>query len=38
MRRIAKALGVKDPLTVYELRISILGDDLDISGERHDPE
>jgi transcriptional regulator with XRE-family HTH domain len=38
MRRIAKALGVNDPLTVYELRISILGDGLDISGERHDPE
>jgi transcriptional regulator with XRE-family HTH domain len=38
MRRIAKALGVKDPLTVYELRIAILGDDIDISGERHSPE
>jgi transcriptional regulator with XRE-family HTH domain len=38
MRRIAKALGIKDPLTVYELRLSILGDDIGISGERHDPE
>lgn len=38
MRRIATALGIKDPLTVYELRISILGDDIDVSGERHDPE
>jgi hypothetical protein len=30
MRRIAEALGVKDPLTVYELCIAI-------PGERHDP-
>jgi transcriptional regulator with XRE-family HTH domain len=37
MRRIAKALGVKDPLTVYELRVSILGDDITTSTLRHDP-
>jgi transcriptional regulator with XRE-family HTH domain len=38
MRPITKALGIKDPLTVYELRISILGDDIAVSGERHDPD
>jgi transcriptional regulator with XRE-family HTH domain len=27
MRKIAKALDIKDPMTVYELRIAILGDD-----------
>ena len=38
MRKIATALGIKDPLTVYELRVSILGHDIAVSGERHDPE
>lgn len=38
MRRIAQALGVKDPLTVYELRVSILGDDITASTVLHDPE
>jgi transcriptional regulator with XRE-family HTH domain len=27
MRKIAKALAIKDPMTVYELRIAILGSD-----------
>ena len=27
MRKIAKALDIKDPMTVYELRLAILGDD-----------
>jgi transcriptional regulator with XRE-family HTH domain len=26
MRKIAKALDIKDPMTVYELRIAILGE------------
>jgi transcriptional regulator with XRE-family HTH domain len=38
MRRIAQALGIKDPLTVYELRVSILGDDITTTTVRHDPE
>jgi transcriptional regulator with XRE-family HTH domain len=38
MRKIATALGIKDPMTVYELRVAILGDDVDVSSERHDPE
>ena len=37
MRKIATALGIKDPLTVYELRIAILGDEIAVSTERHDP-
>jgi hypothetical protein len=29
MRKIAKALGIEDPLMVYELRAAILADELD---------
>jgi transcriptional regulator with XRE-family HTH domain len=29
MRKIAQALGIKDPLTVYELRFAILGGEVD---------
>jgi hypothetical protein len=38
MRKIGKVVRIKDPLTVYELRIAILGDDIAVLGERHDPE
>jgi transcriptional regulator with XRE-family HTH domain len=37
MRKIAKALGIRDPLSVYELRAAILSDELDAShGENPD--
>jgi hypothetical protein len=29
MRKIAQALGIEDPLMVYELRAAILADELD---------
>jgi hypothetical protein len=37
MRKIAKALGIEDPLMVYELRAAILADE-DAAAERDDPE
>jgi transcriptional regulator with XRE-family HTH domain len=39
MRKIAKALGIEDPLTVYELRAAILADEVDASStDRGRPE